>query len=85
MGDVFTASEVLSLNAYQKAGVGHPYTCPNDHSVRRGEPFEGHVDLHATPGGLVCWWPMCDYEQQWARDYTKDWTWMEVHRVHDVL
>ena len=79
MDEVFSEQETLSLNAYQESGYGHPYTCPNEHSLRSGGHLEEALKLHATPGGLVCWWPMCEYEQQWAHKFTKDWSWLEMN------
>lgn len=78
MTQVFTAEQVLSLNAYQEAGHTHPFTCPREHRVMRGEVFEEPVCLRATTGGLVCWWPRCDFEQLWAFEYQKDWSWMDA-------
>lgn len=81
MAEVFTKSETASLNAYQIARVGHPYTCPNEHSLVSRDALEGHVDMYATSEGLVCWWPGCDYTQTWAHDFTKNWMWREMTRL----
>ena len=54
----FTQEQVDGLNAYQKAGIFHEYTCGNEH--------EGNRILVATVNGLRC--PTCDYNQVWAYD-----------------
>lgn len=75
----WTNEQVAALNAYQQAGVMHPFTCPN-----RSEP--GHVCdpewgrgdkgvLRATNDGWVC--TGCDYTQDWAHDF------MEKPIAHD--
>jgi hypothetical protein len=76
--EVFTQSEVASLNAYQEAGYCHPFTCPNSHYVASGELFMEQVCLQATPEGWICWWPRCDYKQDWAHAFMKDWSWLEA-------
>lgn len=76
MGEVFTAEEVVSLNAFQEGGGWHPFTCPQEHRVLSGEVFEEAVCLRATTGGWVCWWPRCEYEQNWAHDFMKNWAWL---------
>jgi hypothetical protein len=76
MPEVFTPSEVVSLNAYQEEGQMHPFTCPQDHYTMHGELFEEAVCLRATTGGWICWWPRCDYEQHWAHEFMKNWDWL---------
>lgn len=78
MTEVFTEFEVLSLNAYQEAGHCHPFTCPQEHHLLSGELFEEPACLYATPEGWVCWWPSCEYEQGWAHDFMKDWSWLAM-------
>ena len=51
----FTQEQCDRLNAYQNAGVFHPFTCGND---------SRHAVLVATPEGWKC--PDCDYTQGWA-------------------
>lgn len=62
-------AEVESLNAFQNAGVMHPFTCGND---------SRHEVLHATAGGWEC--PSCDYRQDWAHEWMADGSWREVFR-----
>lgn len=64
---LWTLEQVDCLNAYQRHGRFHPFTCPN-----RGE--DGHQMRHgdlgtliATENGWVC--PDCDYTQDWAHDF----------------
>lgn len=59
--EVFTADEVTNLNAFQNAGVMHPFTCGTE---------ECRHDLVATTRGWIC--PYCDYTQDWAHDFMKD-------------
>lgn len=54
----FTDSQVNAMNAYQRMGVFHPFTCAN----RDNHPGEGL--LIATNDGWVCRY--CDYTQNWA-------------------
>jgi hypothetical protein len=84
----WTADQVASLNAYQRSGVFHEYTCPNMHPVRCPdrqcrdstwdhecqEGTESHGVLVATPSGWHC--PKgCGFTQDWAHDRTADWSW----------
>lgn len=80
---VFSEDEVESLNAYQDAGVMHPFTCGN---------CSGHRDLIATREGWHC--PDCDYRQDWAHLEMKNWQWLllawnplspDLERKRDVL
>lgn len=68
---VFTPEEVESLNAYQRAGVFHPFTCGGNRTD------EAHLDgegiLLATVDGWVC--PYCDYTQDWAHPEMTDGSW----------
>jgi hypothetical protein len=59
--------EVESLNAYQAAGVMHPFTCGND---------SAHLPLRATADGWSC--SCCEYEQTWAHGFMTDWRWRRV-------
>jgi hypothetical protein len=58
----WTVEQVAALNARQKCGWVHPYTCG---SGKRTD--ERHLDgkgvLVATPDGWKC--PYCDYKQDW--------------------
>jgi hypothetical protein len=60
----FSDDQVASLNSYQAAGVGHPFTCGTDSC--RGV-------LRATQDGLCC--PGCNYRQDWAWRWMADWSW----------
>lgn len=55
---------VASLNAYQDAGVMHPFTC--------GRP-ECSTNLLASRAGWVC--PRCGYVQDWCWGWMADWSW----------
>lgn len=58
----WTDKQVESLNAFQRDGRFHPFTCP-------GERMECLPDrtLVATPNGFVC---RCgEYVQKWAHDF----------------
>ena len=59
---VWTQDQIDSLNAYQIAGVMHPYTCGKCRAT-----------LKATVDGWQC--PKCDYTQEGAHDFMKDWSW----------
>lgn len=54
----FTARQVQLLDAYQRSGQFHPYTC-GDHSHRRGP-------LTPTADGWRCPEEGCLYTQDWA-------------------
>ncbi|MFI5107277.1 MAG: hypothetical protein ACHP78_00360 [Terriglobales bacterium] len=72
---VFTPEEVKSLNAFQRAGVRHPYTCGWDH--RDANHLDGEGVLLATERGWICLY--CDYTQEWASSSMKNWRWKEIH------
>jgi hypothetical protein len=58
----FTPDQVKALNAYQEAGMLHPFTCPGDH-----EHCYDRRELIATTSGWVC---QCGrYTQDWAHDF----------------
>lgn len=59
---LWTYEQVANLNAYQRAGVMHPFTCGNEH--------DGERDLVATVRGWIC--TCCDYTQDWAHDFMLD-------------
>lgn len=61
----FTADQVASLNAYQVAGVCHPFTCGNDSGH--------HVLVAFFDEGWRCL--DCDYTQNWAHAWMADWSW----------
>jgi hypothetical protein len=60
----FSDDQVASLNGYQAAGTGHPFTCGTDGC--RGI-------LRAAPAGWYC--PGCNYRQSWAWRWMVDWSW----------
>lgn len=55
----WTAEEVTFLNAYQRCGKYHEFTCGNDH--------DRDVMLVARQDGWHC--PECDYRQKWAHKF----------------
>lgn len=64
----FTSDQVASLNAYQLAGVMHPFTCGTCSGVR----------LIAAQDGWHCASDTCDYRQGWAHSFMADWSWREL-------
>jgi hypothetical protein len=72
---VFTADEVKSLNAFQRAGVRHPFVCCKNN--RDANHLDGEGVLVATEHGWICLY--CDYTQDWARSSMKNWRWKEIH------
>jgi hypothetical protein len=65
----FTLDQVASLNAYQVAGVMHPFTC--------GGHTHGHggIRLIAAEDGWRCASDDCNYRQDWAHSFMADWSW----------
>lgn len=63
----FTEDQVASLNAFQVSGYMHPFTCGNE--CRPGV-------LIAQTDGWHC--STCGYRQDWAHDFTADWSWAEA-------
>lgn len=64
---IFTDDQCDSFNAYQAAGIMHPFTCGNNH--------DGERELVARADGLFC--PTCDYVQDWAHGWQLDWSWKD--------
>ena len=65
--DVFTPTQVKCLDAYQRAGMMHPFTCGNRGD---GNHFQNGNDvgvLTPTVKGWIC--QCCDYRQNWAHDF----------------
>jgi len=61
----FTQDEVNSINAFQKCGYWHPFTC--------GDGCKS--SLVATPNGLEC--VECNmYRQNWVHDFMANWGWI---------
>lgn len=55
----WSIEQVDALNAWQRAGFVHPFTCG-----------ECSGDLLATPSGWIC--PNDSYRQQWAHSFMAD-------------
>lgn len=67
---IFTPEQVKKLDAYQKAGEFHPFTCPNRGD---GNHFENGIDLGGlipTVRGWIC--QSCEYTQDWAHGFMTD-------------
>lgn len=60
----FTPEQVENLDAYQKAGQFHPFTCPGDKMKKGGCEIR---ELLATPDGWIC--PCGEYIQSWCHDW----------------
>ncbi len=66
----FTPAQVDALNAYQREGRFHPFTCGGDrgdaaHAAEAEASGSGEPGLLvATPEGFRC--PACSYTQPWA-------------------
>lgn len=78
----FTPEQVANLNAYQKRGHFHPFTCGSGKRcvekikitynqpgvIKQGlDELEVSTTLVATEAGWVC--PNCDYTQDWAWEF----------------
>jgi hypothetical protein len=74
----WTGNEVDSLNAYQKAGFVHPFTC--------GSGKHPTSSLVAKPDGWHC--EHCDYTQNWAHEFMANWAWSKGYdaqkQLHDT-
>jgi hypothetical protein len=58
----FSDDQVKALNAYQRIGLLHPFTCPGDQPQ-----CHDRRELIATTKGWVC---QCGcYTQDWAHDF----------------
>jgi len=60
----FDPDQVASINAFQKAGVMHSFTCGTDLCG---------ASLVAEERGLKC--PKCEYTQDWVHAFMADWSW----------
>lgn len=68
----FSQDQVRSINAYQRDGLYHPFTCGESHP------------LVATGMGLYC--PEDGkFKQFWVHDFMADWSWLEQRRRVDGL
>lgn len=63
----FTVDQVEHLNAFQRDGVMHPFTCPQREEFVPDHPT-GSV-LLATIAGWVCPTEGCHYTQDWAHNF----------------
>jgi hypothetical protein len=64
----WTQEQVDGLNAYQKAGRFHPFTCVNRGDGQHSDHGDGDTGvLIATKDGWVC--RDCDYQQAWAHEF----------------
>jgi hypothetical protein len=61
----FTEAQIAALNAYQRSGRMHPFTCGN-------EAHELHQTLIAERDGWHCPDEHCDYRQDWAHPWMAD-------------
>lgn len=55
----WSPNQIHELNRFQRAGVMHPFTCPN-----RNDGNHGEYVLFAAFEGWIC--PYCTYTQDWA-------------------
>lgn len=78
---IWTDDQVASLNAYQVAGVMHPFMCGYHAPGTVHEKHSQHsTELVAYPEGWRC--PVTgEMIQDWAFDFMLDWSWAE----HDFL
>ena len=74
---IFTPDEVKSLNEYQQARVMHPFTCASGNRCDE-KHLDGEGILVATEDGWIC--SYCDYKQDWAHGFMKDWSWKRTYR-----
>ncbi len=58
-------AQVASLVRFQTDARVHPFTCPREHTIRKGE-FQIDVRLMPTTAGWICPVRGCDYKQTWA-------------------
>lgn len=71
----WTPEQVDALNAYQRSGAFHPFTCGRDrgnaaHSAYAEQHDEDNGQLVATSEGWKC--PVCNYRQAWAHSFMAD-------------
>lgn len=60
----WTENQVATLNAFQRSGVAHPFTCERDHTL--------HQTLIAESDGWHCPDPDCSFTQDWAMSIMAD-------------
>jgi hypothetical protein len=61
----WTEQQVATLNAFQRSGIAHPFTCGAQH-------HGSHRTLIATERGWECPDDECTYEQRWAHAFMAD-------------
>jgi hypothetical protein len=61
----FTLEQVKYLNAFQKSGWMHPFTCGFNRTD--ANHLDGEGVLVATEAGWIC--PFCPYTQDWAHGF----------------
>lgn len=61
----WTEQQIAALNAYQRSGRMHPFTCGN-------EQHKLHQTLIAERDGWYCPDDACDYRQDWAAAWMAD-------------
>jgi hypothetical protein len=67
----WTQEQVDALNAYQKAGRFHPFTCADRDMPGHSDHGDGDIGvLVATKDGWIC--RDCDYQQAWAHAFMAD-------------
>jgi len=64
----FSEEQVVNINAYQHAGIMHPFTC--------GYAGDQHRVLEADTDGIHC--VDCIYTQNWVHDFMANWTLQEL-------
>ena len=72
---IFTEDQVESINAYQRCGVWHPFTCGNHCGAT----------LIATTEGFICPTEGCGYTQDWAHGFMADWSWKQRASIIEKL
>lgn len=61
----WTDQQVANLNAYQRSGRFHPFTCGGNRTDEKH--LDGEGLLIASNNGWHC--PYCDYTQTWAHSF----------------
>jgi hypothetical protein len=77
----WTTEQVASLNAYQAAGVFHPFTCGI--SACRAEDHLKRQPLIAFTDGWHCL--RCEYTQDWAHVWMADGSWRQLGMEHATV
>lgn len=84
----WTQEQVDALNAYQRSGQYHPFTCGRDrgnaaHRAYADERGEDLGQLVATVNGWKC--PVCDYRQEWAHDFMANPAILQRPRIGSII